>query len=203
MPRAYHQPTTSGPRRRPARRSPGSAGCTSMKPESAEKAGQRKMTTLTSAGQSGGAASRRNSGKAPNDGGTLTARTSHPLSSPPVTPPTPQPKPVSDQSSKPSNSTARRCCPYCGTVTAQPEGSEQPCPRCTIEDTAATRAATKARIGPWFVLQSRNPSAPGMRWTTLMELIATGQVNARSIVRGPTTHQLWKFADKVKGLSRE
>ncbi|MCC6424393.1 MAG: hypothetical protein IT447_13025, partial [Phycisphaerales bacterium] len=34
-------------------------------------------------------------------------------------------------------------------------------------------------------------------------LIKKGQVTARTIVRGPTTHQLWRFAAHVKGVSRE
>ena len=72
-----------------------------------------------------------------------------------------------------------------------------------MEDTAQTRHATRNRIGPWYVLQTRNPSAPGMKFDTLMVLVRRGQVTPRSIVRGPTTHQLWRFAARVKGLSRE
>jgi hypothetical protein len=72
-----------------------------------------------------------------------------------------------------------------------------------MEDTPATRQATKARIGPWYVLQSRNPAAPGMKYATLLALINKGHVTARSIVRGPTTHQLWRFAAHVRGVSRE
>lgn len=102
--------------------------------------------------------------------------------------------------SSPRSSTGKAVCPYCGAVN---ERSSAPCPRCTMEDTPATRAATKARIGPWYILQSRNPSAPGMKWSTLLSLVNRGQVTPRSIVRGPTTHQLWRFAGNVKGLSRE
>ncbi|CAN5677196.1 hypothetical protein BH09PLA1_BH09PLA1_24080 [soil metagenome] len=72
-----------------------------------------------------------------------------------------------------------------------------------MEDTAATRQATKARIGPWYVLQARNPAAPGMKFSTLLALVGKGQVTPRSIVRGPTSHQLWRFAAHVRGLSRE
>ena len=71
------------------------------------------------------------------------------------------------------------------------------------ENTADTRKATKSRIGPWYVLQSRNPAAPGMTHDTLLGFVRKGRVKARSIVRGPTTHQLWRFACQVKGLSRE
>ena len=44
---------------------------------------------------------------------------------------------------------------------------------------------------------------PGMRFETLLSFVRKGRVRARSVVRGPTTHQLWRFAAHVKGLSRE
>lgn len=91
-------------------------------------------------------------------------------------------------------------CPFCGSVNDSEQGM---CPRCTMENSAATRKATKTRIGPWYVLQTRNPAAPGMTWETLLSFIRKGRVKPRSIVRGPTTHQLWRFAAQVKGLSRE
>lgn len=91
-------------------------------------------------------------------------------------------------------------CPFCG---QQKTTSAEPCPRCTMEDTPATRQATKARIGPWHVLQNRSPSAPGMKFSTLLWLVNKGQVTPRSIVRGPTTYQLWRWAAHVRGLSRE
>ena len=94
----------------------------------------------------------------------------------------------------------RHVCPFCGAVNETMEG---PCPNCTMTNTADTRKATKSRIGPWYVLQSRNPAAPGMRYETLLGFVRKGRVKARSIVRGPTTHQLWRFACQVKGLSRE
>jgi type II secretory pathway pseudopilin PulG len=99
----------------------------------------------------------------------------------------------------------KQICPFCGSQNPAPASGAPagPCPRCTMEDSAATRQATKARIGPWHVLQSRNPAAPGMRYATLLALVGKGQVTARSVVRGPTTHQLWRFAAHVKGLSRE
>ena len=100
---------------------------------------------------------------------------------------------------------AKHICPFCGSANPAPAAGSSggPCPRCTMEDSAATRQATKARIGPWHVLQTRNPAAPGMRYATLLALIAKGQVTARSIVRGPTSHQLWRWAGHVRGLSRE
>src|SRR5436190_1623848 len=67
-------------------------------------------------------------------------------------------------------------CPFCGSVNLRhvDESGEEisaPCPKCTMADTPATRQATKARIGPWFVRQVRNPSAPGMKFETLLALV--------------------------------
>jgi len=94
----------------------------------------------------------------------------------------------------------RHVCPFCGAVREDNSGG---CPRCSMENTSGSRQATKARIGPWYVFQSRNPAAPGMKFDTLLGFTRKGRVKARSIVRGPTTHQLWRFAAHVKGLSRE
>lgn len=94
----------------------------------------------------------------------------------------------------------RSVCPFCGTV-AQAATIEV-CGRCGMEVSPATRQSTRARVGTWSVLQSRNPSAPGMRFATLLSLIAKGHVTARSVVRGPTSFQLWRFAGQIKGLSR-
>ena len=96
--------------------------------------------------------------------------------------------------------TSQFVCPYCGAVNDSAEGH---CPHCTMENTPAARKATKARIGPWYVLQKRNPAAPGMKFETLLSFVHKGRVKAHSIVRGPTTHQLWRFAAHIKGLSRE
>src|SRR5690348_8581566 len=72
-------------------------------------------------------------------------------------------------------------CPFCGAVNLRHtdeagEDVSAPCPKCTMADTPATRQATRARIGPWFVRQVRNPSAPGMKFETLMALVKRGQV---------------------------
>jgi hypothetical protein len=94
----------------------------------------------------------------------------------------------------------KHVCPYCGAVNESPAG---PCPNCSLENTPAGRKATKSRIGPWYVLQRRNPAAPGMKYDMLLNFVRKGRVKPRTVVRGPTTHQLWRFAAHVKGLSRE
>jgi hypothetical protein len=94
----------------------------------------------------------------------------------------------------------RHVCPFCGT---QRETDVGACTQCSLEDTPTTRTATRGKLGPWYVLQSRNPSAPGMNFATLMALVQKGRVTARSVLRGPTTGQFWRHAAKVKGVSRE
>jgi hypothetical protein len=94
----------------------------------------------------------------------------------------------------------KHVCPYCGAVNESPTG---PCPNCSLENTPTGRKATKSRIGPWYVLQRRNPAAPGMKYEMLLNFVRKGRVKPRTVVRGPTTHQLWRFAAHVKGLSRE
>ena len=42
-----------------------------------------------------------------------------------------------------------------------------------------------------------------MKCNTLLALIRKGQLTPRSVIRGPTTFQLWRFAARVKGISRE
>jgi hypothetical protein len=91
-------------------------------------------------------------------------------------------------------------CPFCGAIAEKIQGA---CPRCKMENSPQTRQATRARVGPWYVMQSRNPSAPGMKCNTLLALIRKGQITPRSVIRGPTTFQLWRFAARVKGISRE
>jgi len=94
----------------------------------------------------------------------------------------------------------KHVCPFCGT---QRETDMGPCAHCSLEDSPTTRSATRSKLGPWYVLQSRNPSAPGMNFATLMALVQKGRVTARSVLRGPTTGQFWRHAAKVKGVSRE
>lgn len=95
---------------------------------------------------------------------------------------------------------AQQVCPFCGFVS---DGSQIVCSKCTMENSAVARKATKLRIGPWYVLQNRNPAAPGMKWETLLSFIRKGRIKPHTVIRGPTTHQLWRFAAHVKGLSRE
>jgi hypothetical protein len=115
-------------------------------------------------------------------------------------PPAPAAAPPPAAPRTPTQPTPQVVCPFCGILNDLGSGL---CRQCSMENSAATRQATRAKIGPWFVWQARNPSAPGMNWATLTTLIEKGRVTPRSVVRGPTTGQLWRYAARVKGLSRE
>src|SRR5580692_7172993 len=107
-------------------------------------------------------------------------RSADPMSPPPVVPTT-EPLPPSPAGAAAPPTHQLHVCPFCGTVSDKPD---EPCRLCALENTGATRQATRARIGPWFVLQSRNPASPGMKYSTLLTLIQKGQITFRSVVRG-------------------
>jgi hypothetical protein len=115
--------------------------------------------------------------------------------------PTQQPNQSLNPGQESQNSTeGKHVCPFCGTVSLAPEGI---CPHCNMDGAAASRPATKALIGPWYVLQPRLPAIPGITFARLLGLVKKGRIRPNSVVRGPTTHQFWRFAGQVKGLSRE
>ena len=49
---------------------------------------------------------------------------------------------------------SKHVCPFCG---AQRETDFGACSNCRLEDSPTTRTATRSKLGPWYVLQSRNP----------------------------------------------
>ncbi len=106
----------------------------------------------------------------------------------------------SSASTNPESGSEPGCCPFCGHVRAETVG---PCARCTMEDSPATRMATAQRVGPWFVLQRKNPTAPGLKHAVLLSLVRRGLITPESIVRGPTTQQLWRRASHTRGIARE
>jgi hypothetical protein len=94
----------------------------------------------------------------------------------------------------------RSVCPFCG---QESDRKTAVCTRCNLENSPGNRQTARSRIGPWHLYNVRNPGARGMRFDLLLALVRTGKVGPSAIVRGPTTHQLWRYAAKVRGLSRE
>lgn len=88
-------------------------------------------------------------------------------------------------------------CPYCGTVSSDPRR----CDSCRGFFDPLSRQATQNAMGPWFIRDEKQPFRPGCSLQTLIELIAKGKLTAETIVRGPSTRQLWTFAGRAPGIS--
>ncbi|MCZ6748466.1 MAG: hypothetical protein O7D96_04170 [SAR324 cluster bacterium] len=56
-------------------------------------------------------------------------------------------------------------------------------------------------MGPWFVRDLGRPFRPGCSYETLIKMIDRGQVTKLSIIRGPTTKQLWAPAKHIRGVA--
>ena len=89
-------------------------------------------------------------------------------------------------------------CPYCG---ANASGSPV-CSQCGGLLDEASRAATAAEIGPWFVRDESRPFFPGCSLVRLRRMIQDGQLRRESIIRGPTTSGFWVVAAKAPGVAR-
>jgi len=90
-------------------------------------------------------------------------------------------------------------CVYCGQVIAR--GSDR-CPHCRTSFSLAVRRASREIFGPWFYLDSRNPSGRGVTFEMLVKMVEKGRLQADSIVRGPTTHQDWMYAAEAPRLAK-
>ena len=88
-------------------------------------------------------------------------------------------------------------CPVCGK--AQQETSV--CKVCSSSLDAEGLLYAEGSIGPWWVRDEKSPFAPGMTYDHLAELARRGEIERHSILRGPTTRQLWRVARKVPGIA--
>lgn len=93
-------------------------------------------------------------------------------------------------------------CPYCGHVQTSPSpasggGGPARCGGCGGMLDALSIKATQIEMGPWFILDQTKPFLPGCSYAILKKRIEAGRVTAGSIIRGPTTHQLWAKARHV------
>jgi len=88
-------------------------------------------------------------------------------------------------------------CPYCGET--QPAGER--CRKCGGVFESLSRQATLNAMGPWQIRDENRPFHPGCSYETLVQMIARGRVTKLSIIRGPTTKQLWQVARRVPGIA--
>lgn len=88
-------------------------------------------------------------------------------------------------------------CPYCGVL----QRSADACAACGTPIDAETRRRTLARMGPWFLRSETQPFMPGCSWEQLSEFVRAGIVTRDSVLRGPTTRQLWTLARRTPGVA--
>ena len=91
-------------------------------------------------------------------------------------------------------------CPFCG---AKNESAAAPCSQCGRYDSEETRAAVVRQMGPWHArLPGADAGGPGMRFATLQEMVRAGEIRSGTVVKGPATRNLWRFAARTRGLSQ-
>ena len=88
-------------------------------------------------------------------------------------------------------------CPWCG----EPQPAASTCRSCHRSFDAQTRQDLLAMMGPWFVRDEGHPFSPGLAYERMVELVTAGELDRSSIVRGPTTRQMWTAARRTPGLS--
>ena len=88
-------------------------------------------------------------------------------------------------------------CPFCGA--AQTMGSR--CGACGVAFDPETRLDLQFRMGPWFLRDPQQPFRAGWSYEEMVEQVEEGEITRYSIVRGPTTGQLWTVARKTPGIA--
>ncbi|MBX3373513.1 MAG: hypothetical protein KF817_06740 [Phycisphaeraceae bacterium] len=88
-------------------------------------------------------------------------------------------------------------CPYCG----EAQGERDVCRACTSRLDPSLRAGRLSLMGPWFVRDPEQPFQPGRRLESIIDAIHAGEIDRYTVVRGPTTRQLWTVARRAPGLA--
>lgn len=88
-------------------------------------------------------------------------------------------------------------CPLCG----ETQYEQSVCKQCGGALDPDGLLLAEASFGPWYVRDEENPFAPGMTYDLLIQRIRDEKVHHYSLVRGPTTRQLWIVAKRVPGIA--
>jgi len=88
-------------------------------------------------------------------------------------------------------------CPYCG----ETQQAGEKCRACGGLFEPLSRQATLNAMGPWFVRDEARPFQPGASYETIARLVDRGRITKYTIVRGPTTKQLWTIAKRTPGIA--
>jgi len=88
-------------------------------------------------------------------------------------------------------------CPICGET--QQETST--CRACNTELDARGLLFAEASFGPWWIRDEQFPFQPGMTYDHIADLARKGEIQRHTLLRGPTTRQLWTVARHVPGIA--
>ena len=88
-------------------------------------------------------------------------------------------------------------CPICGET--QQETST--CCACQTALDGEGLLMAEGSIGPWWIRDKQHPFRPGMTYDHIAELAHKGEIERHTLVRGPTTRQLWTVARHVAGIA--
>jgi len=89
-------------------------------------------------------------------------------------------------------------CPFCGGLTAD----SGRCQRCSARFDPLSRQASQNEMGPWFVRDESMPYRPGCNYSTIKRLVESGGIEENSVLRGPSTRQLWMLAKHTPGVAQ-
>ena len=88
-------------------------------------------------------------------------------------------------------------CPICGET--QPETNV--CRGCSTLLEPDGLLLAEGGFGPWWIRNEGLFFRPGITYEQLADLAKKGIIDLQTIVRGPTTRQLWKVARRVQGIA--
>ena len=89
-------------------------------------------------------------------------------------------------------------CPYCGRT--QPSEHDR-CDACGGWFEPLSVKATHLAMGPWYVRDKAQPFRPGCSYEVLCGQIDAGRIKPTTVIRGPTTRQMWSIARNTPGVA--
>ncbi len=88
-------------------------------------------------------------------------------------------------------------CPICG----ETQSESSLCTACGVSLVKDELLIAEGGIGPWWVRDETLPHNPGMTYDHLAHLAKCGKIERHTLLRGPTTRQLWMVARRVAGIA--
>ena len=88
-------------------------------------------------------------------------------------------------------------CPICG----ETQRETSVCRSCETPLDPNGLLHAEGAVGPWWVRDTDHPFSPGMTYDHIAAMARKGKFERHSLLRGPTTRQLWTVARHVPGIA--